>query len=142
MTTRAGVGEFVFPAGSAANLLFRTSNSINGSEAATTTVDARTRTVSGSVLTGGFCSRRANGGGATNPDRRSYYRLYFTATFDRPFTSTGTWQDGTVGLEARPPPAVRGTSPAPTVPDAAPARGSASTRVAERRCTRASASRS
>lgn len=96
VTTRAGVGEFAFPAGKDANLLFRTSNSINGSEAATTRVDARTRTVSGSVLTGGFCSRRANGGGATNPDRRSYYRLFFTATFDRAFTSTGTWQDGTV----------------------------------------------
>ena len=45
--------------GKDANLLFRTSNSINGSEAATTRVDPRTRTVSGSVLTGGFCSRRA-----------------------------------------------------------------------------------
>lgn len=96
VTTRAGIGEFAFPAGQAANLLFRTSNSINGSEAADTRVDARTRTVSGSVLTGGFCSRRANGGGATNPDRRSYYRLYFTATFDRDFTTTGTWKDGTV----------------------------------------------
>ncbi|WP_258374763.1 GH92 family glycosyl hydrolase [Curtobacterium sp. MCPF17_001] len=96
VTTRAGIGEFAFPAGKDANLLFRTSNSINGSEAADTRVDARTRTVSGSVLTGGFCSRRGNGGGATNPDRRSYYRLYFTATFDRDFTSTGTWKDGTV----------------------------------------------
>jgi predicted alpha-1,2-mannosidase len=96
VSTRAGVGEFVFPAGKAANLLFRTSNSINGSEDATTHVDPRTRTVSGSVLTGGFCSRRANGGGATNPDRRSYYRLYFTATFDRAFSSNGTWKDDTV----------------------------------------------
>ncbi|MBT2501836.1 GH92 family glycosyl hydrolase [Curtobacterium sp. ISL-83] len=96
VTTRAGIGAFTFPAGPAANLLFRTSNSINGSEDATTTIDARTRTVSGSVLTGGFCSRRANGGGASNPDRRSYYRLYFTATFDRDFTSTGTWKDGAV----------------------------------------------
>ncbi|WP_260688507.1 GH92 family glycosyl hydrolase [Curtobacterium flaccumfaciens] len=96
VTTRAGVGAFTFPAGKDANLLFRTSNSINGSEAAITRVDPRTRTVSGSVLTGGFCSRRANGGGATNPDRRSYYRLYFTATFDTAFASTGTWKDGTV----------------------------------------------
>jgi predicted alpha-1,2-mannosidase len=96
VTTRAGIGEFAFPAGKDANLLFRTSNSINGSEAADTRVDARTRTVSGSVLTGGFCSRRGNGGGATNPDRRSYYRLFFTATFDRDFTTTGTWKDGTV----------------------------------------------
>ena len=32
VTTRAGVGDFTFPAGKPANLLFRTSNSLNGSE--------------------------------------------------------------------------------------------------------------
>ncbi len=96
VSTRAGISEFGFPAGKPANLLFRTSNSINGSEEAQTTIDAATRTVTGSVLTGGFCSRRGNGGGATNPDRRSYYRVYFSATFDRDFSSTGTWQNSTI----------------------------------------------
>lgn len=94
--TRAGVGDFSFPAGSAANLLFRTSNSLNGSEDAQITIDPATRTVTGSVLTGSFCGRRGNGGGATNPDRRSYYRLYFSAVFDRDFASTGTWKDSTL----------------------------------------------
>ncbi|WP_041841900.1 GH92 family glycosyl hydrolase [Actinoplanes friuliensis] len=96
VSTRAGIGNFAFPAGSAANLLFRTSNSLNGSEDAQITIDAATRTVTGSVLTGGFCGRRGNGGGATNPNRRSYYRLYFSAAFDRDFARTGTWQNATV----------------------------------------------
>jgi predicted alpha-1,2-mannosidase len=96
VTTRAGIGDFTFPANSAANLLFRTSNSLNGSEDADITIDAATRTVKGSVLTGGFCSRRGNGGGANNPNRRSYYRLFFSATFDRDFASTGTWKDSTL----------------------------------------------
>ncbi|MET0495970.1 MAG: glycoside hydrolase domain-containing protein, partial [Actinoplanes sp.] len=96
VSTRAGVGDFSFPAGSAANLLFRTSNSLNGSEDAEISIDAAGRTVSGSVLTGGFCGRRGNGGGAANPNRRSWYRLYFSAVFDRDFARTGTWKDATV----------------------------------------------
>jgi predicted alpha-1,2-mannosidase len=96
VSTRAGVGEFTFPAGSRANLLFRTSNSLNGSEDAEITIDPGTRTVTGSVLTGGFCGRRGNGGGAANPNRRSYYRLFFSAVFDRDFARTGTWRDATV----------------------------------------------
>jgi predicted alpha-1,2-mannosidase len=96
VTTRAGIGDFAFPAGAPASLLFRTSNSLNGSENAQTTIDPATRTVSGWVLTGGFCGRRGNGGGVTNPDRRSYYRLYFSAVFDQAFASTGTWVNGAV----------------------------------------------
>ncbi|WP_205315410.1 GH92 family glycosyl hydrolase [Nonomuraea lactucae] len=92
VTTRAGVGEFTFPRGSKANLLFRVSNSLNGSEDAEIAIDPAGRKVTGSVLTGAFCGRRANGG--VN-NRKSYYRLHFTARFDRPFTSTGTWKDGT-----------------------------------------------
>jgi len=96
VSTRAGVSDFTFPTGSAANLLFRTSNSLNGSENAEIAIDPATRTVTGSVLTGAFCGRRGNGGGANNPDRRSYYRLYFSAVFDQAFARTGTWQNATV----------------------------------------------
>lgn len=92
-TTRAGLGTFRFPRGEAANLLFRTSNSLNGSEDADIRIDPARRTVSGSVLTGGFCGRRANGGGS---NKFSYYRLHFTAHFDAAFTRTGTWVDGEV----------------------------------------------
>ncbi|WP_350275495.1 GH92 family glycosyl hydrolase [Kribbella sp. HUAS MG21] len=93
VTTRAGVGEFSFPADQAANLLFRTSNSLNGSEDAEITIDAHRRKVTGSVLTGAFCGRRANGG--VN-NRKTYYRLYFTASFDQPIVGNGTWKDSTL----------------------------------------------
>ncbi|MEV6264281.1 GH92 family glycosyl hydrolase [Streptomyces sp. NPDC051784] len=90
VSERAGVADFAFPAGKPANLLFRVSNSLNGSEDAEIRIDAAHRKVTGSVLTGAFCGRRANGG--TN-NRKSYYRLYFSASFDRDFASTGTWRD-------------------------------------------------
>lgn len=93
VTTRAGVGDFSFPSEGQPNLLFRTSNSLNGSQDAEITLDAANRKVTGSVLTGAFCGRRANGG--TN-NRKSYYRLYFTASFDQPVVGTGTWKDSTV----------------------------------------------
>ena len=91
VTTRAGVGEFTFPKGRPAALLFRVSNSLNGSEDAEIKIDPARRTVTGSVLTGAFCGRRANGG---ENNRRSYYRLHFVATFDRGFSGHGTWVDG------------------------------------------------
>ncbi|MGZ3146020.1 GH92 family glycosyl hydrolase [Lentzea chajnantorensis] len=93
VTTRAGIGEFGFPADQPASLLFRVSNSLNGSEDAEVTIDPAARTVSGSVLTGAFCGRRANGG--TN-NQRSYYRLYFTASFDQAFSGFGTWVDASL----------------------------------------------
>ncbi|MDX6263081.1 MAG: hypothetical protein QOH84_4769, partial [Kribbellaceae bacterium] len=93
VTTRAGVGDFTFPQAGQPNLLFRTSNSLNGSQDAEITIDAADRKVTGSVLTGAFCGRRANGG--TN-NRKTYYRLYFTASFDQPVVATGTWKDGTI----------------------------------------------
>lgn len=93
VTTRAGVGDFSFPADGRPNLLFRTSNSLNGSEDAQVSIDAANRKVTGSVLTGAFCGRRANGG--TN-NRKTYYRLYFTASFDQPVVATGTWKNEAV----------------------------------------------
>ncbi len=93
VTPRAGVGDFSFPRDKPAQLLFRVSNSLNGSEDASVSIDPERRTVSGSVLTGGFCGRRGNGGGS---NKFSYYRLFFTARFDRDFAATGTWTDGSL----------------------------------------------
>ncbi|MEW2131217.1 GH92 family glycosyl hydrolase [Streptomyces sp. NPDC005435] len=93
VSERAGVADFRFPADRPASLLFRVSNSLNGSEDAHVDIDAAHRKVTGWVLTGAFCGRRANGG--TN-NRKSYYRLHFSATFDRDFATTGTWHDGTL----------------------------------------------
>ncbi|WP_410632062.1 GH92 family glycosyl hydrolase [Amycolatopsis sp. cmx-4-83] len=92
-TERTAVGTLDYPEGKPASLLFRTSNSLNGSEDAETHLDPANRKVTGSVLTGAFCGRRANGG--VN-NRKSYYRLFFTAQFDQPFAGTGTWKDATL----------------------------------------------
>ncbi|MFF0754169.1 GH92 family glycosyl hydrolase [Streptomyces sp. NPDC004267] len=92
-TTRTAIGRIGFPSGKPANLLFRTSNSLNGSEDAETRIDTAGQKVTGSVLTGAFCGRRANGG---PNNRKTYYRLYFVATFDQPFTGNGTWKDATL----------------------------------------------
>ncbi|MEV4138628.1 GH92 family glycosyl hydrolase [Dactylosporangium sp. NPDC049742] len=89
-TTRTGSGRFTYPTGSTASMLVRTSNSEVGSSAATVNIDAANRTISGSVTSGNFC------GYINAVGRRSYYTLHFTAVFDKPFASVGTWQDGTL----------------------------------------------
>ena len=89
-TTRTGSGRFTFPAGKPATLLIRTSSSEVGSEKAQTRVDPATRTITGSVTSGNFCGYLSEEG------VRSYYTLYFHAELDKPFASTGTWQDTTV----------------------------------------------
>ncbi|MGB9429632.1 MAG: GH92 family glycosyl hydrolase [Gammaproteobacteria bacterium] len=87
---RSGIAQFDFPAGKPANLLIRVSDSEVGSSAAEIHVDRRTSTITGSVTSGNFC------GYISKADRRSYYTLYFVAQFDRPFATTGTWQDTVV----------------------------------------------
>ncbi|SEF52105.1 alpha-1,2-mannosidase, putative [Bryocella elongata] len=87
---RTGAGRFTYPAGKAAVMLVRTSNSETGSSEAQVKIDAATRTISGSVTSGNFC------GYIGTADRHSYYTLYFVAQFDTPFTATGTWQDAAV----------------------------------------------
>ncbi|TWP53763.1 glycoside hydrolase family 92 protein [Lentzea tibetensis] len=88
-TTRTGSGRFTYPAGTA-SMLLRTSSSEVGSGAAVTSIDPATRTISGSVTSGNFC-------GYINPiGRRSYYTLHFTVTFDKPFSTTGTWENDVV----------------------------------------------
>lgn len=82
-----GVARFAFPAGGAANLLVRTSDSEVGSEAARVRVDPARREVSGEVTSGNFC------GYLNVEDRRSYYTLHFVAVFDQPFAAHGVWRD-------------------------------------------------
>ncbi|GHE01539.1 GH92 family glycosyl hydrolase [Streptomyces alanosinicus] len=86
-TAHTGSARFTYPAGKPASLLVRTANSEVGSENSAVTIDPAHRTVSGSVTSGDFC-------GHLDPEgRRAYYTLYFTARFDRAFTSAGTWRD-------------------------------------------------
>ena len=91
-TQRTGSGRIAYPAGKPANLLFRVSNSgIGSADPTNVTIDPAAGTVSGEVTGGGFCG--ANG---TTTNNRSYYHLFFTASFDTPITSYGTWKDATV----------------------------------------------
>lgn len=89
-TLRSGSGRFTYPEGKPALMLIRTAYSEPGSSDAHIRIDAKARTVSGSVTSGNFC------GYLGTADRRSYYTLYFVAHFDAPFVSTGTWQDASV----------------------------------------------
>ena len=86
-SAHTGAARFAFPAGGAANLLIRASDSEVGSEAARVRVDPAARTVSGEVTSGNFC------GYLNVEDRRSYYTLHFVAVFDQPFASHGVWRD-------------------------------------------------
>ncbi|TCO57295.1 GH92 family glycosyl hydrolase [Actinocrispum wychmicini] len=82
VTQRTGMGRFQFPAGAPATLLVNTSGSVAGTDDAQVTIG--TDTISGWATSGRFC-------GATNS-----YRVYFSARFDRPFESVGTWKNGAV----------------------------------------------
>ena len=83
---RSGIGRFTYPAGEAATMLIRTSDTQIGSSDASATIDAAARTITGSVTSGNFCGYLSAAG------RHSYYTLHFVAVFDRPFNTFGTWQ--------------------------------------------------
>jgi predicted alpha-1,2-mannosidase len=87
-TARTGAARFTFPKGTTnAHLLVRASDSEVGSSEAQVTIDQAARTITGSVTSGNFC------GYLDAVNRRSYYTLHFVAVFDRPFTSTGAWEN-------------------------------------------------
>src|SRR3972149_5773729 len=86
-TLRTGAGRFSYPDGQPAMMLVRTSDTQIGSSDAEISVDAATRTITGSVTSGNFCGYLSPAG------RHSYYTLHFVAGFRRPFTTFGTWQN-------------------------------------------------
>ncbi|MBY8852630.1 glycoside hydrolase family 92 protein, partial [Saccharothrix sp. MB29] len=90
-TERTGWQRYSFPATSAANVLFNTGKA-NQQVLDSEIHVVDDRTVEGRVKAGRFCAGHDE------------HTVYFTATFDRPFASFGTW---------------RGSTPAPGVPDAA-----------------------
>src|SRR5438067_5045344 len=96
-TQRSGLARITYPVTSQATLLVNASGSINGVMDAQ--VDIGTNTISGWATSGHFC------GGA------NVYRVYFSATFDTPFASIGTWHNDAVSPGTA---AVRsGTVPSP-----------------------------
>jgi predicted alpha-1,2-mannosidase len=93
-TQRSGAGRFTFPTGKTATMLVNVSGSIGGASDAQATITGD-HTITGYVASGHFC-----GGG-------NLYRVYFSATFDRPFASVGTWHNDLVTPGAQ---SVRGTA--------------------------------
>ncbi|MDT7804182.1 MAG: hypothetical protein QOI78_7615 [Actinomycetota bacterium] len=83
-TQHSGLGRFTFPKNSPATLLIDVAQSAMGSDDASVTVDPAKRTVEGWVSSGHFCR---------GPNT---YKVYFTASFDQPFTTSGTWQNAAV----------------------------------------------
>jgi predicted alpha-1,2-mannosidase len=77
-TTRTGIASFDFPSESAANVLFKVSDSANPASASSVRV-VGDDLLEGQVTSGGFCG--------TGTD----YTLHFVARFNRPFSTAGTW---------------------------------------------------
>jgi len=82
-TTRTGLGSFTYPATTAANVLFKVGDSQAFASAANVSVVGDDE-VTGSITEGKFC------------DMPNKSTVYFTAKFDRPFSTHGTWNGSTV----------------------------------------------
>lgn len=81
-TARTGWQRYTFPSAKPANVLFNTgraNQNVHDSEVHV----VGDRTVEGRVRAGNFCAGKDD------------HTVYFTATFDRPFASTGTWRGST-----------------------------------------------
>ena len=80
-STRAGIGRFSYPAGAQANMIVKVADNPSPVSASTVAIVGN-NTITGSVTGVGFCE-------ADNP-----FTLYFSATFDHPFTATGSYNGG------------------------------------------------
>jgi predicted alpha-1,2-mannosidase len=81
-TDRTGWQRYTFPATGAANVLFNTGRA-NQAVLDSEVHVVGDRTIEGRVHAGGFCAGH------------DQHTVYFTATFDRPFASFGTWRGST-----------------------------------------------
>jgi predicted alpha-1,2-mannosidase len=77
-TDRTGIAQFTFPAGKAANILAPISHTLDNVTGAVVHVTGD-RQIEGFVEDSVFCGRHQG------------YKVYFVMTFDRPFSSFGTW---------------------------------------------------
>ncbi|MFG2317239.1 GH92 family glycosyl hydrolase [Streptomyces tendae] len=87
-TARTGVQRYTFPATGKANVLLNAGQSLHKNISTTVEV-LDSRTVRTAITGSGFCQD-------TKP-----YTVYTITRFDRPFTSYGTWDDGTVTAGAK-----------------------------------------
>ncbi|MEV4348740.1 GH92 family glycosyl hydrolase [Actinoplanes sp. NPDC049596] len=79
-SARTAVSRFAFKGNAA--LILDVSGQNNRSFGSEVTIDPKTRTVSGWMYGVDVC------------DVGNYYKAYFSTTYDQPFTSYGTWNDG------------------------------------------------
>jgi predicted alpha-1,2-mannosidase len=84
VTTRAGIGEFTFPASTESAVLFNVGRDATVVHNASIEITGD-RQIAGSVSAGNFCR-----------ETRDKYTVYFAAEFSRPFSSFGTWKDASV----------------------------------------------
>ncbi|HLL65176.1 MAG TPA: GH92 family glycosyl hydrolase [Micromonosporaceae bacterium] len=82
VTQRSGIGRITYPADAPATLLVDVAGSVRGVSDAH--VEVGDDSISGWAVSGDFC-------GSGN-----VYRVYFSATFDRPFQALGTWHEDSV----------------------------------------------
>jgi predicted alpha-1,2-mannosidase len=78
-TTRTGMARFSFPRSPHASVLIDAGGSARADDLAEVRIDAARREITGSASSGYFCAQRPR------------YRVYFAASFDRPFAAYGTW---------------------------------------------------
>ncbi len=86
-TTRAGLGTFTFPGSTDSSLLLKLSGGATQVDGTRAQV-VNDHEVVGAVQSGHFC-------GANNT-----YTLHFDIKFNHPFTTSGTWVDGTIDSDA------------------------------------------
>ena len=88
VTPHTGIGQFAYPASTAATMIINAGGSANGNSNSNVSIIPAGNEVTGSAESTVGCG--------TNP-----YEIYFAAKFDRPFTSFGTWDGDTVNLSSR-----------------------------------------
>jgi predicted alpha-1,2-mannosidase len=83
-TDHSGVAQFTYPAGKPANILLPISHTLNHATAAYVKV-VGDRRIEGYVINQLFCGKKDT------------YKVYFVMTFNKPFTSFGTWNGNHYG---------------------------------------------
>jgi predicted alpha-1,2-mannosidase len=83
-TSHTGVARFTFPAGKSANILVPLSHTLNHTSAASVNI-VGDRRIEGYVENHAFCNKTPT------------YKVYFVMTFNRPFSSFGTWTGAAYG---------------------------------------------
>lgn len=78
-TTHTGMAKITFPGGQAANLLVPISHTLNHTMASSVRI-VGDRTIEGYVVNQIFCRHKDT------------YKVFFVMTFDRPFSTFGTWE--------------------------------------------------